>query len=1128
MGSCVFIPITFWNNSKPNFRVSAIRITPNGKVLVTSSPYGVLSTWDLDVDKAAVTPRNLLIGHSDPITCLECTDDYAISTSEGGEICRWNLSDGYCSKSVKSAFVHRQLQLFKCSSMEEEFLFACGDYHKIFIIHPTLLQPVLALNSRTHSDWISCFHVISSLEIGHDVVSAVTKTGYIKQWIIKEISDKFSNEVQSTLLPVKNVCYMKTSLTQTQILTVSDKSWTVFDAKHLKEICSADRICNERFLGGDFFDSDILIWTSECKFYLFKLGVAGAILKMVFFNKQETPSTFQPVMCYYKSSDKKYLVQCNAFGKVTLWKASGADANSEPCLTSDLTSSLGEAQTVSRHFVNDATCSVVLNQMESFAFGFSDGSIKLFPAVRTIPSYSGAALEEPAFRTLWGHKGKVNCLLYPHEKYSYHNKFHLLSGGSDFSVCLWDISECTLIHRFCVQSGEIIKLLIPPEECKTRVRNSICSVASDHSVAILNLKELKCIVLASRQLFPVVTINWRPLDDFIIIECFDGTVYIWELETGHLDRVLHGVTAQEVIYACKECNNQDVTNFYLREDCLMGKDHFQRGLYQMEKNFRAEKACPIVLRGFLDGFSSENQIVAFNAGKILNVLTGNQLEVVERELFDKIHSLTCSATASSTIPDAAGGGTPGPSWVKDLGKYLLSVLRDPDSSTHFAVISESQNVSLFLSRPAGTPIWNTFRSVSLLALSSALNSEGKSADLEKCEMDLHVLARMWMNESLPLRRIGRKLLLWKLQSQTIPDRAEILRRWFKYLPHFATIDGTKVDGHDPEIIDRQTAALVLFGVIGADFRFRVDDRAVEERYVAETCAAILSLLQSSDPQREELRAIATNVLGRGYALWEQHLKFDKVFHFLLDMTSDFGQHCYGEPSPAADKCANAHEALVSMAIARTSTFVSCLSREIAQIRNSQPLKSESAFLEKCKTEILLILWNLLERTPYMMLQYLNDAVNIFTYCVNPSRLKQEAIGRLIPVLDRFRQIDQSLQSQRIAVGLHDGSVVIHELKTFKMHRIAAHSDTVSAITFSPDGKVLATYCYFENKLCFWHVFASIFGLGHTYLKCIKTYETSKIRDENVRNHLEVGDLSWVDSKSVLLRLCDGTHTVYHV
>jgi len=55
-----------------------------------------------------------------------------------------------------------------------------------------------------------------------------------------------------------------------------------------------------------------------------------------------------------------------------------------------------------------------------------------------------------------------------------------------------------------------------------------------------------------RHLFPVVSIKWRPLDDFIVVGCSDGSVYVWQMETGHLDRVLHGMLAEEVLLACDE------------------------------------------------------------------------------------------------------------------------------------------------------------------------------------------------------------------------------------------------------------------------------------------------------------------------------------------------------------------------------------------------------------------------------------------------------------------------------------------------------------------------------------------------------------------------------------------------
>ena len=85
-----------------------------------------------------------------------------------------------------------------------------------------------------------------------------------------------------------------------------------------------------------------------------------------------------------------------------------------------------------------------------------------------------------------------------------------------------------------------------------RIQQCICSVGKDHSVTLISLKERKCILLASRHLFPVTNIKWRPLDDFLMVACSDGTLYVWQMETGQLDRVVHGMPAEEILNACDE------------------------------------------------------------------------------------------------------------------------------------------------------------------------------------------------------------------------------------------------------------------------------------------------------------------------------------------------------------------------------------------------------------------------------------------------------------------------------------------------------------------------------------------------------------------------------------------------
>ena len=59
-------------------------------------------------------------------------------------------------------------------------------------------------------------------------------------------------------------------------------------------------------------------------------------------------------------------------------------------------------------------------------------------------------------------------------------------------------------------------------------------MAQDHSVSLLGIRERKTLLLASRHTFPVETVRWRAKDDFMVVGCADGTVYVWQMETGKL------------------------------------------------------------------------------------------------------------------------------------------------------------------------------------------------------------------------------------------------------------------------------------------------------------------------------------------------------------------------------------------------------------------------------------------------------------------------------------------------------------------------------------------------------------------------------------------------------------------
>lgn len=77
-------------------------------------------------------------------------------------------------------------------------------------------------------------------------------------------------------------------------------------------------------------------------------------------------------------------------------------------------------------------------------------------------------LPELPRQVLPGHEGRVTCLLYPFNESTRYDPQHLLSGGADFSVCLWDLDRGVKLHTFTVHGGPLSQLMVPPSNCNVR------------------------------------------------------------------------------------------------------------------------------------------------------------------------------------------------------------------------------------------------------------------------------------------------------------------------------------------------------------------------------------------------------------------------------------------------------------------------------------------------------------------------------------------------------------------------------------------------------------------------------------------------------------------------------------
>ncbi|XP_049287940.1 WD repeat-containing protein 7 isoform X2 [Anopheles funestus] len=633
------VPVVLWGPNTPTHCVSSVFLSRDQKILATGCYDGQICLWQVDPETLQMTPRCLLVGHTAPVLCLTRAsiiqdNNFLVSSSENGEMCTWDLVDGKCTESIKMPQVHTNIQAYHMANCDDIRLFCNGYYAEIMVMDPFSLEVLFCLSSKVNPDWISALHVLRPSKRKDDVVLAITTTGTVKVWTLLGNENKYSEPIyenESKQIRCLNAITMNCcSQNQRTVLIVCAKYWQIYDAGDFTVLCSVISPSGERWMGGDFLSNDrVILWSDEGKGYLFRLpansipdnkdfhgpsvGKDSPFLYCILSQTGEKPLSCPPTMKLVTSNrsgkTQKYLLRGDSEGYVNIWavpdismeqiKHIQAQKQHPASLESTICTSLLEAWNkmnplpvgiLDQLYQNSEpliklTASIYLPQQSRLVVGREDGSIIIVPATQTVMLHLLHGNHQqfsdwPPHQILNGHSGRVNCLLCPSLAHSRYDKSHLVSGGVDFAVCLWDLYSGSLIHRFCVHAGEITQLLVPPPTCSPRILKCICSVASDHSVTLLSLQERKCVTLASRHLFPVISIKWRPLDDFLIVGCSDGTVYVWQMETGHLDRVLHGILAEEVLNACDENSGETGSSTGSTSEMGLANPavHFFRGL----------------------------------------------------------------------------------------------------------------------------------------------------------------------------------------------------------------------------------------------------------------------------------------------------------------------------------------------------------------------------------------------------------------------------------------------------------------------------------------------------------------------------------------------------------------------
>uniref|UniRef100_A0A4X1TB23 WD repeat domain 72 n=1 Tax=Sus scrofa TaxID=9823 RepID=A0A4X1TB23_PIG len=519
--------VALWGKKAPPHSITAIMITDDQQMIVTGSQEGQLCLWNLSAE-LKISAKELLFGHSASVTCLARARDFSkqpfiVSAAENGEMCVWNVTNGQCVEKATLPYRHTAICYYHCSfrMTGEGWLLCCGEYQDVLIIDAKSLVVIHTFISSQSPDWINCMCIVHSMRIQEDSLLVVSVAGELKVWnlsssinSIQEKQDVYEKE--SKFLNALNCQAIRfCTYTERLLLVVFSKCWKVYDYCDFSLLWTEVSGSGQFFAGGEVLAAHrIIIWTEDGHSYIYQLLNSGLSKSIYPADGRVLKETIYPhLLCSISVQENKSLPLVMDY----------MNERKEPFYKV--------------LFSGDVSGRITLWHIPDVPVSKFDGSPR--------GSLPHKVLKE-------GHHHSVTSLLYPHGLSSKLDQSWLVSGDQDSWVILWDIFTEEILHKFFLQAGPVTSLLMSPENFKLRSHQVICSVCDDHSVALLHLEGRRCLLSARKHLFPVRMIKWHPVENVLIVGCADDSVYIWEIETGTLERHETGERARIILNCCDD------------------------------------------------------------------------------------------------------------------------------------------------------------------------------------------------------------------------------------------------------------------------------------------------------------------------------------------------------------------------------------------------------------------------------------------------------------------------------------------------------------------------------------------------------------------------------------------------
>ena len=258
-------------------------------------------------------------------------------------------------------------------------------------------------------------------------------------------------------------------------------------------------------------------------------------------------------------------------------------------------------------------------------------------------------------------------------------------------------------------------------------------------------------------------------------------------------------------------------------------------------------------------------------------------------------------------------------------------------------------------------------------------------------------------------------------------------------------------------------ALALLGGVAVE-RYK----SMSPRLLKEIAVSISMLI--ADEGRPMHQAIAIELCRTGFSIWQHYFDATEMVRSLFTLATS------RESGAVAENRWLARQATLQVASDNTPLFMTTLSLDILHARSAAHCSATMRLVAFMVRKRPLVLYANLPRLAEAVVKSLDPTVTAMREAVVEAATVM--IGELV---NTYPTIAFHGKQQRLAVGTHEGAVIMYDLKTAtRLYVIEGHRRQLSACGFSPDGRRLVTVSVDEGKLLIWKVgttFTSMFTPG---------------------------------------------------